>query len=738
MRNHRSLALILLLFVILATVYNLSLPLFEAPDEMDHFRYVLWLVKNPRVPNMILDHIQVGHEVGQPPLYYALLAPFVAPIDTQDLERVAPPNPYWSEGGGTSVHYHNTAEGFPSQGTALAVHLARFVSTLIGAAAVAGTYAIGRQILPRFASLAAALIAFNPQFIAVSAAITNDTLVAALCTLVLVLLIKMIDRPHNPGWLYLSLGALWGLAALSKLSGAAIGAVVLVGLLMMAHRRRSWSTLAAGGLFTAAGVMIVAGWWFARNWKLYGDPLAWAPLLAANKELLRPELLDWPNALRDATFLQRSYWGIFGHGVLAPGLFYLFADALVALAVAGLALRVIRFRRSRPIGLMSRPVGMASYGTLLLLLWLILVFALLLRWIRLLQFTNQGRLLFPAAGSVAVLLTIGLAQFPRARSLRLIPVAAMACWAVALPFLVIQPAYALPEPLASAESIPNPMQVDFADGISLLGYSLSQPAVQAGEPLLVDLYWQATAPLTQSYVIALHLLGPPGDVVGALDTVPYRGRYPTPAWSPGVPFRDTYSIQVREDAAPGRGVLLVKIYPWSDVDNLLPVTVDGNPIGHTLTLTGFKLASSRTLGLDPTTKTDVVFDPVARLLGFDVPADIQTGEPFAVDLYWEALAPDDRNYTVFVHLLDPSGSVVAQADAPPQDNWYPTSFWAPGDRLRDSHTFARLALEPRTYRLAIGLYDPQTGVRLPAYAADGARLQDDQADLAAVPLMAGH
>jgi 4-amino-4-deoxy-L-arabinose transferase-like glycosyltransferase len=729
MPDRHALALILLVFVILATVYNVSMPLFEAPDEMDHFRYVLWLVQNHRVPDMILDHIQVGHEVGQPPLYYALLAPFVAPIDTADFEHIAPPNPYWSDGGGTSVHYHSSVEAFPYQGTALAVHLARFISTLIAAAAVAGTYAIARQIAPQFASLAAALVAFNPQFIAVSAAVTNDTLVTALCSLLLALLIKMMDRPRNPWWLYLSLGALWGLAALSKLSGAAIGAIVCIALLMIARRQRSWSSLVIGGLFTAAGAMIVAGWWFGRNWSLYGDPLAWAPLLAANKELLRPEPLDWPNTFRYATFLQHSYWGIFGHGVRAPRLFYHFADGVVALAVVGLALRVAGLRK-------SRPGRTAMYSTILLVIWLVLVFGLLLRWMRLLQFTDQGRLLFPAASSVAVLLALGLAQLSRARPLRLVPVTAVACWAAALPFVVIRPAYALPRSLAPTATIPNPVQVDFGDGINLLGYSLSQPAVRAGESVLVDLYWQATAPLTQSHVIALHVLGPPGEVVGALDTIPYRGRYPTPAWLPGAPFRDTYSIQVRPDAPPGRGILLIRIYPWSEPDHPLSATVDGNPIGDTLTLAQFKVTSGRPLGPKPAIETGVVFDPVARLIGFDLPAEIKTGEPFALDLYWEALAPDGQDYTVFVHLLDSSGSLVAQADAPPQDNWYPTSLWAPGDRMRDSHSFAGLTLEPGTYHLAVGLYVPPAGDRLPAYNADGVRLENDRVNLSTIQVVA--
>jgi hypothetical protein len=127
--SHRSLLAILLAFLILATFYNLSLPVYEAPDEYAHFIYVNWLAEGRGLPNLERDRRNAGHEIGQPPLYYALLAPFVAVIETSDMTTVAPKNPYFRKGGGINVHYHTPAERFPYRDSALAVHLARFVST---------------------------------------------------------------------------------------------------------------------------------------------------------------------------------------------------------------------------------------------------------------------------------------------------------------------------------------------------------------------------------------------------------------------------------------------------------------------------------------------------------------------------------------------------------------------------------------------------------------------------------
>ena len=53
--THRSLLAIQLIFLILATLYNVSLPLYEAPDEYPHFAYVNWLARGHGLPNLERD-----------------------------------------------------------------------------------------------------------------------------------------------------------------------------------------------------------------------------------------------------------------------------------------------------------------------------------------------------------------------------------------------------------------------------------------------------------------------------------------------------------------------------------------------------------------------------------------------------------------------------------------------------------------------------------------------------------
>jgi hypothetical protein len=84
-------------------------------------------------------------------------------------------------------------------------------------------------------------------------------------------------------------------------------------------------------------------------------------------------------------------------------------------------------------------------------------------------------------------------------------------------------------------------------------------------------------------------------------------------------------------------------------------------------------------------------------------------------LHWEAVGSTPQNYTVFVHVLDSDGQLIAQADSPPCDGRCPTYGWIAGEYLVDPHAFTLSADGPvGSYQIAVGLYDLATGERLPA------------------------
>ncbi len=125
-----------------------------------------------------------------------------------------------------------------------------------------------------------------------------------------------------------------------------------------------------------------------------------------------------------------------------------------------------------------------------------------------------------------------------------------------------------------------------------------------------------------------------------------------------------------------------------------------------------------------------VLGEAVGLIGYDVPERVAPGDAFRVMLYWHARAAVLGDYTVFVHLLDANGAIAAQADGKPVWWTFPTTQWKPGQYIRDEHILELDAGLPRgDYRLAVGMYDAATGVRLTVTDAQGAPLPDGRIEL---------
>lgn len=113
------------------------------------------------------------------------------------------------------------------------------------------------------------------------------------------------------------------------------------------------------------------------------------------------------------------------------------------------------------------------------------------------------------------------------------------------------------------------------------------------------------------------------------------------------------------------------------------------------------------------------------LLGYDLDRDrVAQGDALQVVLYWQAQQRTSTNYRPFVHLDAPTdqrtwaisdnfhpGDATAQIELP-------TGTWDTSRYVRDEHhLLVPPAVPPVTFNLRVGLYDPETGLRVPL--ADG-------------------
>lgn len=96
----------------------------------------------------------------------------------------------------------------------------------------------------------------------------------------------------------------------------------------------------------------------------------------------------------------------------------------------------------------------------------------------------------------------------------------------------------------------------------------------------------------------------------------------------------------------------------------------------------------------------------------------RAGGACALTLTWEGEQPVSAGYKVFVHAVDEGGQLVAQHDGIPGSGLRPTDSWQPGVEVQDRHGLLLPATEPGRLQIRVGLYDPQTGERLPLVDGD--------------------
>jgi len=744
-------ALVLTLYVALGGIYLFTTPLFETPDEYTHYEYVRFVAENRSLPPLFVSTLEWEQgQLHQPPLYYTLCALLAGGLDSPHWQDAYPRNPYAALGlpespGNKNAVLRAASPTLESARTTTAVRMLRAFSLVCSAITVWLAHQTALTVFPGRPCLAlatAALVAFNPQFLFISASVNNDVLVTALASAVLLLAVRVARTGGHAYGTPLAMGALAGLAALSKISGLASLALVPCAYLLhyvadgTQRRERLWPEAIRPTLLASGTAALVAGWWFLRNAIVYNDVLGMAQY--TRTFAVHTEPLSLVESLIVMYEAIPSYWGVFGWmNVLAPAPYYEVVTALTIVAALGLSLRVSRAWRRRP-----RLDDPAVRAGAVAAIWATVMLGLILRWTQTIART-QGRLLFPAAGVLALAMAMGITGWLPRRGRQpalLVLCALLLVAAAAMPWLVIAPAYAAP-PRVAVEALPADLprlNIRFDDEIMLLGAQILTEEAQPDEDVWVRLYWLTETPLTTSFTVALQLVGASGERLGGVDTLPAMGRYPTTAWSPGEVLVDDCALAVAPDAVgPVAADIRVSLYAGSHTDTLEARDAMGNALGGSVSIGRIRLPGVVAWeNRAPGRGHSASFGEMLRLHGYDLTAleaDSGTGT-LALALYWECLARPKASYTVFVHLLDENGERIAQGDAPPLGGAFDTLFWRPGDRVYDRYDIRVPEGSPtQDLTLRVGLYEPLSGARLPVTGSQPARDYVDIGPFAITP-----
>lgn len=327
MGERRWLGLILAVYLVLGFGYSVLMPTWEAPDEHAHYLVAFHVARDGEFPTP-----EQTYEVYQPPLYYWLMSWPLRLLDVVDPDWVTPffprsfpdqPAPRWDW----------TAENYRFM---LGPQLLRWLDLLLGGATVYFIYRGTRQFAPQTPALpaaTAALAGLTPQFVHISASVSNDALAnltgAVLFWLLGVICTQPLTRHRVAGAVVAALA----LPALIKLTVLPIAVAVLLGIVWRTRRAWAahWRWLVAGGLAGVGAILVFAlaaptaaeNVWFDVVWRgLYVRPEVVQPSLGAYRALAGEVIgrFSW------------SYWGQVGWvGVSLPKESHLFMTSFAAL-----------------------------------------------------------------------------------------------------------------------------------------------------------------------------------------------------------------------------------------------------------------------------------------------------------------------------------------------------------------------------------------------------------------------
>jgi len=382
------LALVLAVSIGVSTVYNVRVPLYEAPDEIAHARYVKTIAEEGTLPRFSSS---AEYESWQPPLYYA-----VGAAALKILALDSPPELDWNPNFPTTTRQnflHTPDEDFPYSEPVLAVHVLRGVTTLFSTGTIIVIYLTAllvfsdRRLLALCAAATASLV---PQFAFLSGTVNNDAASVFFAAGTVYFGLRYLRDVHTI-WLVLAAIAV-SLGALTKVSTLMVAVVPVAAVSIQSS---SWRQKAPYLALVALLPLLAAGWFYLRSLILWGA--------------IYPTHLFWPldpRPIWDPAYrrffleeLRDSFWYI--GGPMSIRISPIIYDALNVTSVLALGGVIVAFTSSHWSRFQRR-----SLALLLLLPFLALAMVIYISVAH--HYQAQGRYLFAAMPAFAILMPLGI------------------------------------------------------------------------------------------------------------------------------------------------------------------------------------------------------------------------------------------------------------------------------------------------------------------------------------------
>lgn len=273
-----------------------------------------------------------------------------------------------------------------------------------------------------------------------------------------------------------------------------------------------------------------------------------------------------------------------------------------------------------------------------------------------------------------------------------------------------------------AQSRENEPFVIFGEDIALTDWYGQDTLLGAGR-YEFSLVWQAHRRIGHEYISSLQIQTQDHQTVVGNDQFITRWLYPTTIWDTDSKALDTHQLELADRLPTGAYRLSLGIY-YASYPLITAESHNSPLINNRATIAWLKVPQAQLPSIPASAHpVDIVF--AEQLVLSHVAFAWGDEGHLLAQLYWTSLVNrPDIDATIFVHIVNENGEIVAQSDMRPHEGQYPTFIWDAGEVVRSDHvlTFDQ-SLYDGAYTVRIGLYT-FPGPQNLAAVADGQTIAD--------------
>jgi hypothetical protein len=263
--------------------------------------------------------------------------------------------------------------------------------------------------------------------------------------------------------------------------------------------------------------------------------------------------------------------------------------------------------------------------------------------------------------------------------------------------------------------------------MALLGWRGADTITSTDPQILTyTLDWCALRQLGHEYSVFLQLQTHDGEKIAGDDVRILRWLFPTTIWGLNDVVPDMHRLDIPADLSPGAYRLVAGLYGFVTPDQHLPVfSPTGERLDSSLTTGWIKVPQRELPYIDETAvQLNAVFDDTFALR--EASATRGDDGKIHLRLIWESMVerpPVDA--TIFIHVANANGDIIAQDDSRPWNGQYPTFIWGENEIVQTDHVLDIGASSPDDLTVFVGMYTFPSLERLPVIQ-DGRVVEDSR------------